>query len=202
MKVKDEIQKNLILVFSILLLIFYISCEDFKSQEYQISDQDALACQQLSDTVFNTISLKSLTDFNSSWVDSNVTGNVSEILDSLEANDIVFIADGSESTLISTTAADTNYFAMRSDFSSIVCYSTESITMNLLAENDQIKRTSDLTMPLELVSGCTVMVNEKPVPLVLARMKYGFSDDRYLVQFIKDDQTRSNSIKISVLRNQ
>ncbi len=202
MKVKDEILKILILVFSAFLLVFYMACDDFKSQEFQISSQDAVACKQLSDTVFSTLSLKSLTDFDSTWVDSNIIGNVSEILDSLEANDIVLIADGSETTLIVTTAADTNYFAMRSNFSSIICYSDKSILLNLLTEDDQVQRTSDASMPLETVSGCTVLENKKPVPLIRARMKFGFSDDRYLVQFIKDDQTRSGSIKISILSNQ
>jgi hypothetical protein len=167
-----------------------------------MSGVDAVACDQLSDTLFSTLTLKSLTSFNPEWVDENVEANISAVLDSLEANNIVLNADGSEAVEIVTTSADTNWFALKSDFGSIATYLTETVEMNLLNSAGSLQKTSDATMPFEIAGGCTVLEKDKPVPLIRARFKYSVSDDRYLVQFIKGEQTRTGRIKISALNNQ
>ena len=194
--------RSFVTVFSIILLILCSACDDFKSQEFQMSGVDAVACDQLSDTLFSTLTLKSLTSFNPEWVDENVEANISAVLDSLEANNIVLNADGSEAVEIVTTSADTNWFALKSDFGSIATYLTETVEMNLLNSAGSLQKTSDATMPFEIAGGCTVLEKDKPVPLIRARFKYSVSDDRYLVQFIKGEQTRTGRIKISALNNQ
>ena len=202
MYVKSVGIRSFTLLLSMVIITLFSACDDFKSQEFQMSAVDAIGCEQLSDTLFNTLTLKSLTTFNSDWADSNVAGNIPEILDSLEANNIVLNIDGSTATEIVTTAADTNWFALRSDFSAIVCYFSESVEMNLLTGTGTLQKTSDATMPFEIAGGCTVLEKDKSVALIRARFKYSASDDRYLVQFIKTEQTRTGRIKISVLQNQ
>jgi len=198
--------RSLMVLFAVILLMINLACEDFKSEEFQMSALDDAACTQLSDTVFSELTLKPLTDFNQDWADSNVAANIIPILDSLEANDLVLHADGSTAIQIAT-AADTSWFALRSDFSSIVWYLTESMVVNLMTESGTIQKTSDSTMPFEVAGGCTYLEKgaNVPEPLIRSRFKYSASEDRYLIQFIKTEQTRDEAdypIKTSILKNQ
>lgn len=199
--------RSLVFLFAAILLMINLACEDFKSEEFQMSALDAAACEQLSDTVFSELALKPLTNFNPDWADSNVAANITPILDSLEANDLVLHADGSTAIEIATAGSDTSWFALRSDFSSIVWYLTESLVINLMTESGTIQKTSDLTMPFEVAGGCTYLEKGAtvPEPLIRARFKYSASADRYLVQFIKTEQTRDEAdypIKTFILKNQ
>ena len=203
MHIKSRITKILIAAFAtIMLLNFIAACDDFKSQEFQIEGVDAAACNQLSDTLFSTLTLKRLSTFRPGWNNENALDSVTAILDSLEANGIMLNVDGSGAVEIATTASDTGWFALRSDFSTIAVYMTETAVMNLISPSGTLQKTSDKTMPFEIAGGCTVLENDKPVPLIRERFKYSITEDRYLVQLIKGEQTRSNRIKVSALRNQ
>ena len=117
MYVKSRTLKILIMVSAaIMLLNFIAACDDFKSQEYKISGVDAAACSQLSDTLFGTLTLKGLSSFRPGWNNENALDSVTAILDSLEANNIILNVDGSTAIELGTTASDTNWFVLRSDF--------------------------------------------------------------------------------------
>ena len=114
----------IVMVF-ILITCITTSCDDYKSEEFEISALDSKACQQLqrADSLgVDTVRTMALSDFDSAWVDSNLYDPISqtynfvaEILDSLVANDItVTNTSTNKIKLITLADQDTNYVALQS----------------------------------------------------------------------------------------
>lgn len=195
----------------VLLIIFFTSsCEDFQSEEFQISALDSKACQQLQmhDSLgVDTVQVVMLSDFDSTWVDSviydstnNVYNNVSEILDTLIANDIVVTNTTSNKIKLETIgSADTAYFALQSNSASLTLFFDQSVTVYLINLSGEITSISNKMMPLETAAGCTKIENDVEVPLIQARLEISVPGNTSLLQLIKNEQTKSRIIHVSIL---
>ncbi len=198
-----------------LIVLFFITtaCEEFQSEEFQISDLDSKACIQLQreDSLgADTVKIKLLSKFDSTWVDSNLYdeqtktySNVPEILDSLNANQIVVTKTPTNKIkLVTVGAADTNYVSLQATSSSLTFFFDTSVSINIISQAGDIIRVSDETMPLETASGCTIEDdNEIQVPYIKARYKISMpsSDDNSLLQIIKNEQTKSSTFHVAIL---
>ena len=200
-----------ILTIFICVTLFIISCDNYKSEEFEISGIDSKACQQLKradslgvDTVITVL----LADFDSTWVDSvlynPVTksyGQVSAILDSLISNDIaVTNTADNKIKLITIANADTNYVALQSSSSSLTFFFDQSVSINLINTNGDVTTVSDKTMPLETAAGCTKLnAQDIEVPLIQSRYTIGVPSNPALLQVIKNEQTELRTIHVSIL---
>ena len=207
--------KNIFPVFILAIFLcvafFIISCDNYKSEEFEISALDSKACQQLkrADSLgVDTVTTVLLADFDSTWVDSiiydPVTKTYSEvtaILDSLIANDIIVTNTATNKIkLITLGTADTNYVALQSSSGSLTFFFDQSVTINLINEDGAVTTVSDKTMPLETAAGCTKL-NEQDIeiPLIQARYTIGVPSNPALLQVIKNEQTELRTIHMSIL---
>jgi len=138
----------IVMVF-ILITCITTSCDDYKSEEFEISALDSKACQQLqrADSLgVDTVTTMVLSDFDSAWVDSSLYNPVSqtynfvaEILDSLVANDItVTNTSTNKIKLITLADLDTNYVALQSGSSSLTFFFDQSVSINIINQTRQI----------------------------------------------------------------
>jgi len=200
----------IVMVF-ILITCITTSCDDYKSEEFEISALDSKACQQLqrADSLgVDTVTTMMLSDFDSTWVDSilydqgaHTYGNVAEILDSLVANDItVTNTSTNKIKLITLADLDTNYVALQSGSSSLTFFFDQSVSINIINQTGQITAVSNKSMPLETASGCTELDdNDVEVPFIQTRLEISVSDNPALLQLIKNEQTGSRTIHVSIL---
>jgi len=206
------------LVISVLftfLLFLIFSCDDFKSEEFNISEKDNQACAQLPDSIqdpnsdtlkiiaqpFKILKVnKALTAFDTSWVDSNVTENVSVILDTLTAKGLEVKVIPDTAYWLKTLAKEINsYFAFTPATGAVIFYLTESVDIILMTTDTSVVKPSNQNMPYETTSGCTVIINKKTEPLIKTRLEFSTPDEHYLLKLMKNDGTKSDSIKCSVL---
>ena len=231
-KLKILFPAFIVMVF-ILITCITTSCDDYKSEEFEISALDSKACQQLQradslgvDTVIvvslasfdSTIAVDTmLYDIDSVLVDTtiyftwtpemiydslNMTYKyVSQILDLLVANDItVPNTSTNKIKLITLADKDTNYVALQSGSSSLTFFFDRNVSINVINQQGQITAISNKTMPLETASGCTQLdENDVEVPFIQARLEIGVPGNPALLQLIKNEQTGSRTIHISIL---
>lgn len=200
-----------IVIVIITIACITTSCDDYKSEEFEISALDSKACQQLqkADSLgADTVTAVWLSDFDSTWVDSilydpnNETySNVTEILDSLIANDISLTNTSTNKIKLYTPAdQDTNYVALQSGSASLTFFFDQSISINIINRSGEITAVSNKLMPLETASGCTkIDDNEVEVPFIQARFEISVPDNPALLQLIKNEQTSSRIIHIAIL---
>jgi hypothetical protein len=200
-----------IVVVLIIITFISTSCDDYKSEEFEISALDSKACQQLqkADSLgVDTVTTVMLSEFDSVWVDSNLydqgsgTYNfVGDILDSLVANDITVTNTASNKIkLITIASQDTNYVALQSGSSSLTFFFDRNISINIINQSGQITAISNKAMPLETASGCTELdENDVEVPYIKSRLEISVPDNPALLQLIKNEQTGSRTIHVSIL---
>lgn len=207
--------KNIFPVFLIctFLMISFLttSCDDFKSEEFKISALDSKACQQLQreDSLgVDTVEVILLSDFDSTWVDSliydntsNTYNNVTEILDSLVANDIVVTNTTTNKIKLLTLAdVDTAYFALQTNSTSLTMFFDQSVSIFLINSAGEITSVSNKLMPLETAAGCTKLDdNDIEVPFIQERVEISVPANLSLLQLIKNEQTKSRAIHVSIL---
>ena len=182
-----------------------------ESHLQRYSGKDSKACNQLqradslgADTVF----VQLLSDFNSAWVDSNLYNaqnntysSVPAILDSLNANQIVVGKTENNKIKLNTVAgADTNYVSLHTTAGSLTFFFDQSISINLISPAGEVTRISNQNMPLETASGCTMEdENEIQVPFIKSRYEIAVPANNSLLQLIKNEQTKSRTIHVSIL---
>ncbi len=200
-----------IVLVTIIIALVTTSCDDYKSEEFEISALDSKACQQLqkADSLgADTVTVSMLSDFDSTWVDSNLYNttshsydNVPEILDSLIANDIVVTNTSNDKIKLYTPAdQDTNYVALQSGSGSLTFFFDQSLSINIINQAGQITTISNKLMPLETASGCTTLdVNDLEVPYIKARFEISVPGNPALLQLVKNEQTGSRIIHIAIL---
>lgn len=211
MKKSKKMFPAFIVMAFIIITCFISSCDDYKSEEFEISALDSKACQQLqkadslgADTVRTTM----LSNFDSTWVDSNLYdqgsqtyNSVSEILDSLIANDItVTNTSTNKIKLITSADVDTNYIALQSASGSLTFFFDQSLSINIINQAGQITSISNQEMPLETAAGCTELDDrDVEVPYIKSRLEISVPGNPALLQLIKNEQTNSRTIHISIL---
>jgi len=200
-------------IVGMFVLFFYFTtgCDDFKSEEFKISALDSKACQQLQkhDTLgVDTVTTMMLSDFDTTWVDSvlydqvsKTYNNVSEILDSLMANNIVVTNTSTNKfKLITLSDNDVNYFALQSTSTSLTFFFDQSVSINLINSSGEITGISYSKMPLETAAGCTeIDDNDVEVPFIQTRLEISVPGNVSLLQLIKNEQTQSRIIHVSIL---
>lgn len=208
-----RINKIFLIFFGTLFVLFFIftSCEEFQSEEFEISGKDSKACNQLqrADSLgTDTVNVQLLSDFDPTWVDSNLYNaqnntysNVPAILDSLNANEIVVTnTDINKIKLYTIAGADTNYVSLQTTASSLTFFFDQSISINIISPAGEVTKISNQNMPLETASGCTMEDdNEVQVPFIKARYEIAVPANNSLLQLIKDEQTKSRIIHVSIL---
>jgi hypothetical protein len=200
-----------IVMMFIVITCFTTSCDDFKSEEFEISALDSKACLQLQrdDSLgVDTVTTMMLSDFDTTWVDSilydqdsKTYSNIAEILDSLIANDITATNTSTNKIKLVTMAdQDTNYVALQSGSASLTFFFDRNVSINIINQAGQITAISNKSMPLETASGCTKLDdNDVEVPFIQARLEIGVPGNPALLQLIKNEQTGSRTIHISIL---
>jgi len=209
MKKTKKIFPAFIISIFIFIICFTPSCDDYKSKEFEITVLDSKACQQLQkadslgvDSVFAV----SITDFDSTWVDSviyddatNTFNNVSEILDSLIASDIELTNTTNKLKLI-TPGIDIVYLALQTNSASLTFFFDTSVSIKLISQSGIITEVSNAKMPLETAAGCTKLDDsDVEIPFIIARYEINVPENISLLQVIKNEQTQSNTLHVSIL---
>jgi hypothetical protein len=177
---------SFLLVLILSLSLFQFSCDKYQSESYEISAVDAEACAQIQDTLYNSIAVKNLTDFDLTWTHENISQNVPAIIDSLKANGIV-LSEGDMSTWITALdEEDTTYVCFQTNLSSPVFYSDEVIGVKLMDSQGEFVPVSKLSMPLETVGGC---LTEDGNPQIRTRIGFTSPEDEYLLWIVIQEQT-------------
>jgi hypothetical protein len=209
-KIKNIFPAFIVIIF-IFVTCFTTSCDDYKSEEFKISDLDSKACQQLqrADSLgADTVTAMLLSDFDSTWVDSLIYNevsqtysNVSDIIDSLVTNDIIVTNTSTNKVRLVTLADfDTCYFALQTSSASLTFFFGKNVSINLINAAGEITGISNRSMPLETAAGCTKLDdNDVEVPFIQARLEISVPGNPSLLQVIKNEQTKARVIYVSIL---
>ena len=170
-------------------IIVSISCEKFRTEEYHMKDVDTRACAYLADSLTDTIYVKPLTYFDTSWVTPHIYDNVAKIIDTLKAHNIE-VEPSIGYTIITEEDVDTNYIVYRNTHAGeVIIFINDYLNVNIVSEDSIIKEKSR-AIPLETVAGC---------PEIKTRLVYVLEEDEYLLEFIKTDQTLSDTFNTVIL---
>jgi len=170
-------------------IIVSISCEKFRTEEYHMKDVDIRACAYLTDSLSDTIHVIPLTYFDTNWVTPHIYDKVAEIIDTLEAHNIK-IEPSVGYTIITEEDVDTNYIAYRNTHAGeVIIFINDYLNVNIVSE-DSIIREKSRAIPFETVAGC---------PEIKTRFVYVLEEDDYLLEFIKTDQTLSDTFNTVIL---
>lgn len=209
-RLKNMFPAFIVIVF-IFITCFMTSCDDYKSEEFKISALDSRACQQLqrADTLgTDTVRTVLLESFNPAWVDSIIYNPDTQTYDSVSAiinalvtsNKTVSNTTTNKIKLITLADKDTNYVVLQSTSASLTFFFDQSVSINLINTAGQITRISDKKMPLETAAGCTKLdENDIEVPFIQTRYLISVPANPALLQVIKNEQTESRTIHISIL---
>jgi len=209
-KIKNIFPAFIVIVF-MLITFFSTSCDDYKSEEFEISSLDLQACQQLksADSLgADTVTAILLSDIDTSWVMSSIYdtitatyNNVNQILDSLVAKDIVITnTTQNKLKLITRANKDTSFFALQSNSTSLTFFFDTSVSINFIDPTGKIINVNNNRISLETASGCTKLDDKDvEIPLIIARYEISVPSNPVLWQLIKNEQTESHIIHVSIL---
>lgn len=233
-KIKNIFPAFIVAIF-IVITCFTTSCDDFKSEEFEISALDSKACQQLqrADSLgVDTIRVVELASFDSTiavdtmlynldsvlvdttiyftWTDEIIYDTltlklkskyISPILNALIANDItVTNTTANKIKLITLADRDTNYVALETTSPTLTFFFDQNLSINVINAAGEVTKISNKKMPLETASGCTTLdENDVEVPLIKARLEINVPENPVLLQLIKNEQTGSRTIHVSIL---
>jgi len=126
---------------------------------------------------------------------------VAEILDSLIANNVVVTNTAvNKLRLVTLSNSDTCYFALQTSSSSLTFFFDRSVSIKVINQAGEITGVSDKTMPLETAAGCTKLDDKDvEIPFIQARLEISIPGNPSLLQLIKNEQTNSNTIHVSIL---
>jgi len=189
---------------------FLTSCDDYKSEEFQITGLDLKACNQLQNPDSlgaDTVRTIDISTANNAWtyyaVYDTLTGKynfVPEILAALEDSGVVITNTENQKLRIETVAdMDTNFLYLRTNSSSLTFFSDQSFSINIINDEGKVTTVSNNKMHLETAAGCTKLdENEVEVPFILTRYEISVPDNVSLLQLIKNEQTKSRIIYVSI----
>jgi len=154
-----------------------------------MKDVDTQACAYLTDSLSDTIYVRPLTYFDTSWVTPHIYDNVAKIIDTLKAHNIE-VEPSIGYTIITEEDVDTNYIAYKNTHAGeVIIFINDYLNVNIVSE-DSIIREKSRAIPLETVAGC---------PEIKTRLVYVLEEDEYLLEFIKTDQTLSDTFNTVIL---
>ena len=142
-------------------------------------------------------------DFGNEETDTVSSENYTEILDSLDAKNVVISISDTTLKLSTSSSYDTTYLRFNSELSKeVVFYFTDYVKMNIISEEGNILEILDDSMPPEIIAGCIEHIKEKPYPKVKSRYVYDFEMGGYLLQLITTDQTEESTFYAVILYEQ
>ncbi len=195
-------------VFALLgmfTLLIVASCEIYEKKDYDISAFDKQGCELLQDSITVDISAVNLTSYNEGWNNQAVFQNVPQVMDSLEAHDIVINQENTCYMVSTPGALDTTYIGINTDLNSIVLFVNEYLRFNFINSDGSILEPADksidpaavfyteLTAPEEWEVDCSEMKN---------RVVYNLDQTKKLIQIIKPDQPSTHKYRFVFLANQ
>ena len=125
---------------------------------------------------------------------------VAEILDTLIANDIVLTNTSTYKLKLITPGIGIVYLALQTNSTSLTFFFDTSVSIKLINQSGVITEVSNAKMPLETVAGCTKLDdNDVEVPFIIARYEINVPGDVSVLQLIKNEQTGSDTIHVSIL---
>ncbi len=180
------------------VVVYMNACDSFKQTTTDISGIDLVACSQLNDSMFYSISTQALTDFDSTWTDSAALLNIGDVLDSLDAHEIMVEA-GMDTAYKVTAGLAINYVELKSDLSNVVIFADQIVRLEIYDPAGKLVEKSDQTMPLETISGCQ-KEDDGGIshPTIKLRDGYNLSGNRFLMRILKTDKTTSSVLGITI----
>ncbi len=184
-------------IFSIILIFFLMSCDEFKSESFSTSTTDSKAIDALADSVSKPFSTKLLNDYKSSWVNSRLDTIRTALHDSLTANGVVCEVLDTAYTVSVSAANDTSYAAFSGTTAGIIVFIGEYIDLNIIDAAGNAFAADDFSMELstvyESLNGMTTTDH-------YLKSRYVFSalPQNTVLQFIKTEQTLRNNFKLII----
>ena len=188
-----------LLAGSALVLVMFFSCEDFQSQNYEISPVDARACTLLSDSVFKVIRTQSPSEINATWVQQTVLDSAEKAFTTLAKKKVQIAVQDSGYLFVSSIISDTSYVALTGDSGSSVLYLGEYLDVKIYDMNGTELAVLDDTMTPETVGGCMELVVDKYQPIIKTRLVFNTKAENYLLSIIKIDQTVNQNFRSTVI---
>ena len=181
--------------------LLIVSCEDFQTKSYSMTDMDSKACIQLKDTVFQVITTARLSSYDPEWQNDQISQIAGEVVEAL-ANDSIIVTESDRAYLLVTgNSPDTTYVLFENQSGSATLYFDQALTENIISVDGVFLPASDTLIPLETIGGCTKIVKDAYIPVIKRRTAYTLSGDRNLIQIIKTDQTEETNIRLSIIAN-
>ena len=187
--------------FLLPLILVIVSCEDFQTKSYSMTEKDSRACVQLKDTTFQVTFPARLTNYNPDWRNDQISQIAGEVIAAL-ADDSLIVSENDLAYLMPTgEGKDTTYILLESQANSVTLYFDQAVEQNLIAQDGVLLLAADAVIPLETIGGCTQLEKDTYIPVIQRRSVYNLSANQYLIQLIKIDQTAEDNIRLSVIAN-
>ncbi len=199
-------------LISLMILFFFVMCDDFQEKDYEVSDTDAYAIEAFKDT--NTVNVipAEVNHIDSTGVYQLDYDDYSEdytsfaSIVSLLSDSNVVVQPGQTHYSVTINKNKDNYvlFSIDND-ATIVVYTNENLLINLVDESDMAM---DITrnLPMELVAGYFSYteddVNAKPEPIIQTRNEIELTAGHYVLKFIASEATVSRSFDFVIVEEQ
>ena len=109
------------------------------------------------------------------------------------------LSEGALATWITTVKLeDTSYVCFQTNLSSEIFYSDQVIGLKLMDTQGEFRDVASISMPPETIGGC---LNEQGEPLIRTRIGYTSPEDDYLLYVINQEQTTSQTIVLSIQKD-
>jgi hypothetical protein len=185
----------------VISIVFVFACEEFQTKSYSMTDKDSKACTMLTDTTFQVRTVARLSDYNPEWKNDQISEIAGEVINAM-ADDSIFVSESELSYLLRTgEGMDTAYVLLESPVNSVILYFDQSLDQDLISTEGIFLSAADSGIPLETIGGCTIVEKDVHKTVIQKRIVYNLSQNRYLIQLIKIDQTAENNIRLSILSN-
>lgn len=188
----------------ILLIGLFLSCDDFKDQDYELSELDRAVMSIMQDTLLVIeVDLDGLTKFDTTWYSTEIYSNIVAIMDTLENyNQKLIVQDSSYQIDISNS--DSSYFYIETDQSNeyAFCFDEPVIFELIDTAGSIITNKSDSRSLEEVAGGVTYYIDENLNRTleyyITVKNTYDLTQNRYLGRIIKTDMMTETIIKIVV----
>jgi len=197
--------KMIIRILPLILLIgLFLSCDDFKDQDYELSELDRAVVSILQDTLLVIeVELDGLTKFDTTWYGVGIYSNIVAIMDTLENyNQKLIVQDNSYQIDIGNS--DSVYFYIETDQSNeyAFCFN-EPVIFELIDDTGLIlTNKSDSRSLEEVAGGVTYYIDENLTRTlehyITVKNTYDLTQNRFLGRIIKTDMMAEAITKIVI----
>ncbi|MFH1851940.1 MAG: hypothetical protein ABIA75_06310 [Candidatus Neomarinimicrobiota bacterium] len=185
----------------IFLTGFFFCCDDFKDEEYELSELDRAVTSIIRDALLIIeIDLDDLTKFDATWFGSEIYSNISRILDTLAKYDQELIIQDS-CYRIDISGSDSSYFYVETNQAGefVFCFN-EPIKFELIDDSGIILTNKSNSYSLEEVAGGVTYYTDENFKQTLEyyialKNTYDLEANRYLGRIIKTDMITETVVK-------